>query len=443
MKMADIEAQLRARGLDLTQEPAQDSAPAAASPLSAIGRALSAAVPAGGDLSRLPPLPAALVETDGGDPVLLRGTVALLGGAGGVGKSWLALDLAIAVALGKQASWPRKSGQMVRGWRVAEAPGKVLYLGAEDSAAALHARCERLCEARGDDVARDLGDRLLIASIADGGGGGGALVTRSKTDKGMIETLAGDDLRKHVATGGYSLVIVDPGSRFLGAEAELDPGAATAAIDALLNLATGADGPLVLACMHSTKAARREGTADAASVRGSSALTDGVRAVLEITANGGAGLLTHSKSNSTIQAQPLPLIREAADGAPIAGWAAATHADRAKLSARADRRAKFEALADHVSQVAGMAGGVEKDKWADLADALKVPDMPTRKTLALVGAPFPERLAEVLHVWDSCPDFARPKDDATNANATNANATNTGRGKAGKGTGSAAEGLPT
>jgi len=124
----------------LTEEDTPASAPVDRVPL--IRRLLSVA-----DLAALPPV-VPLV-----DGLLYRGTLAQLAGPPGSYKSFLALALACAVAIGKP--W--------EGYRIPRA-GVVVYVAAE-GATGLRARILAWCEANGVDPA-DLDGRLFILPCA-------------------------------------------------------------------------------------------------------------------------------------------------------------------------------------------------------------------------------------------------------------------------------------
>lgn len=88
------------------------------------------------------------------DPLIPTGTVTLLGGDGGVGKSLLAMQLAIATAAPNNRTWC--------GRRVVDGPA--VYISAEDDTDELHRRVKSICEAEGIDV--DELFRLAIVPLA-------------------------------------------------------------------------------------------------------------------------------------------------------------------------------------------------------------------------------------------------------------------------------------
>lgn len=95
------------------------------------------------------PIPARHWIVDG---LIPSGTVTLLGGDGGTGKSLIALQLACSMALGK--SW---LGTSTHG-------GQAIYISAEDDEAELHRRIADICQAEGVTPAEL--DRLTLRSLA-------------------------------------------------------------------------------------------------------------------------------------------------------------------------------------------------------------------------------------------------------------------------------------
>jgi hypothetical protein len=85
-------------------------------------------------------------------------------------------------------------------------------------------------------------------------------------------------LIKNAPKGGWALIVLDPISRFLGAEAETDNAAATAFIALMEQLSMELPGnPTILFCHHMNKSAISGNASGQEASRGSSAITDGVR----------------------------------------------------------------------------------------------------------------------------------------------------------------------
>lgn len=124
--------------------------------------------------------------------LLPAGTVALLSGDGGVGKSLLALQLAAATASG--GPWVGQECQT----------GGALVLAAEDDLDELHRRLAAICAAEMIDL-RDLTD-LRIAPLA----GQNALLAEVKTNRNRVEaTELWQELRAQVETHRPALVVLD------------------------------------------------------------------------------------------------------------------------------------------------------------------------------------------------------------------------------------------
>jgi hypothetical protein len=103
--------------------------------------------------------------------------------------------------------------------------------------------------------------------------------------------------------GGWSLIILDPISRLMGADAEIDNGVATQFIALLEELTIDLPGnPTILFAHHVSKAAIQAGEKqNQTAARGASALTDGVRWQTNFFKedNGELTILEMTKSNFT------------------------------------------------------------------------------------------------------------------------------------------------
>jgi hypothetical protein len=227
-----------------------------------------------------PPAVASWADDEGElHPLLRRGLVALLSGEGGLGKSFAALDLAAAVALG--AEW-------LGAFPCAE--GAALVVSCEDDGPTLAARLEAICAARGltpAERARVLGrvHRLDLGAAFDG-------PWKLSGDDGEPTDLA-EDLLRLARLGappeGWALVVLDPVAQLAGGDVEKDARAATSFLAVARRFGKLSGSPAVLLPVHTAKGARGVGKAaealDASSVRGSSGLVDGARAVLALAAS--------------------------------------------------------------------------------------------------------------------------------------------------------------
>lgn len=238
---------------------------------------------AGIDLADRPPNRRWLLKR-GNDGVLPLGKCGVLAASGGAGKTMALVQLAYAVATG--TDW--------LGTFQVEQPGNVLaLLGEEDAeevqrrffhaanAAVVHA--DGFAEAA-DDVRQVLmnddgakhrelaAKRIVAVPLA---GVQAALMARDEKGN-TVETDAIVHLRRRLAEHEWSLIIVDPLSRFGSDDVETDNAAATRLVQAIESLVSvkGAGGPTVLVAHHSGKTPEADGSVK---VRGSSAITDGFR----------------------------------------------------------------------------------------------------------------------------------------------------------------------
>jgi hypothetical protein len=198
--------------------------------------------------------------------VLPLGRVGMLAGAGGAGKSYAAIQLALAVATGRP--W-------LDTFKVSK-PGRVLLaLGEED-----HEEIQRRLYYTAGFLDLTPDEREAAASCIVPLALAGHNV--AFTDEGSRETALYRAVRDRISDGNeWSLLVFDPLSRFAGPEAEIDNAAATRLIEVFeaLTKIPGAGSPTVIVAHHTTKGSRRDGgdAAEATAARGSSALTDGVR----------------------------------------------------------------------------------------------------------------------------------------------------------------------
>lgn len=232
------------------------------------------------------------VDEKEGEGILPLGKVGMLAAAGSAGKSWLTIQLALAVATG--GDW--------LGLKV-ESPGRVLLaLGEEEEEEAQRriywaAKALGLSASDQEKAAR----RIYVLSLS----GRQVALTGEEPSFRVGATTDGERdsadglpvtalfwelvgrLEEGSGTDGFEpwrLVVLDPLSRFAGLEVETDSAQATRFIQAAERLTAKKHGqPTVLLTHHTNKTSRKEGqsaSSDAAAAtasRGSSALTDGVR----------------------------------------------------------------------------------------------------------------------------------------------------------------------
>ena len=272
-----------------------------------------------------------------------RGSAGILAGAGAVGKSWAALDLAVMVAAGATKDGATKW----LGFEVV-ASGRVVYVAAEDPAEVLGGRLYRLATKLDEEQRARLKDRLHVVALADADPellrvwriarqmnpdearaagvavswkdeGGEPVPLRSPSvaetktiPSEFLKTMAEDLKTAKEADKGVALVVLDPLSRLGGSDAETDNAVAARLMRALGGLAADA-GAAVIVVHHTTKAARKPGEKPTGTgIRGASALSDGARWTAEMIGDeeGSGVTLSVSKTSYGRGVAPVRLVRE-------------------------------------------------------------------------------------------------------------------------------------
>ncbi len=223
-------------------------------------------------------------------PFLPQGKVGMFVAPGGTGKTQALSQLAVSVATGLPwfdcfhvASIPGKSASKGRA---------LLALGEEDQDE-IQRRVNPYIQfllAKSQDKSQFLTDlRSNLKPLALDGIG--PRMIGAKADGYNPEPFF-DDLHKVLQDGKpWRLIILDPGSRFMGPDCETDNNAATRFIELIEQLTRLPGEPTVILAHHTRKGAKGNGNKDAA--RGASALTDGARWVAQLTQ------LTDSEDNPT------------------------------------------------------------------------------------------------------------------------------------------------
>lgn len=225
----------------------------------------------------LPPREHLLTDNRTGKGAIDKAGAWLFAAAGGAGKSYGTIDLGLAVAAG---------GTWLGTFQTSGRPGRVLLVVVEDTAEDVRRRMKRIADAMGYRAA-DIAGRVQMLPLK------GTFTSLVRQDRNLGTYVMGDglaDLREFLAAqraehGAYDLVVIDPIARVAGLSLDKDSEAASKFIDALDVLSEAAGG-LVLGVSHTNKTSRKEGSlgkpAEATDVRGSTALTDGVRGVISL-----------------------------------------------------------------------------------------------------------------------------------------------------------------
>lgn len=234
--------------------------------------------------------------------VLPLGKAGMLYADGGTGKTYALIQLAISVAVGRR--WLDYFNTPHQ--------GRVLLALAEEDREELHRRLYEVARAMRltDEQERLAGERVVALPLA---GVSACLMTPDGADSSFLESL-----RKQLAAGqDWRLVVIDPLSRFAGAEAEKDNAAATRFVQQVESLLAAPGGPTVLVSHHSKKPANGGVSAGASAhnARGASALGAGFRWTAELERMGDAGArFTVTKSNYAPHGRPVHLTREGDSG---------------------------------------------------------------------------------------------------------------------------------
>ena len=201
--------------------------------------------------------------------ILPRRVPGLVAAVGGLGKSFILLDLAMKVAGGDQGMHQETAlgGHIVHN-------GKVVFLGAEDSANSMH---RRIANISGPNLRERAAGNLFVVPMPDAGG-----------PMPFIQNVMGqysvtpefDSIRQQLMDmGDIALVIIDPLQAFAAADINTDPAAAQFWWSLMSELCVAA-GANVLIAHHM----RKEGTFSIKksvqareAIRGTTALVDGAR----------------------------------------------------------------------------------------------------------------------------------------------------------------------
>ena len=248
----------------------------------------------GGWLRTPPPPRSYLLSYIAGAGCLPCGIVGLVAGEGGVSKTQAVVQLALAVA----------SGMRWLDTLVVRAPGHVALVVAEEDIEEVRRRLFHAAQVMGLPEGLDASvlPRVRIFAMR---GEAVALIKRARRQTsvkaiGSSESTASretteewepsaffdrfyGDLDSEAPDEGWSLIVLDPLSRFAGVDTEADNYAATRFIAVCEKLLRLPGSPTVLLTHHSSKSARQTAAVGTDVARGVTALTDGVRWVATLT----------------------------------------------------------------------------------------------------------------------------------------------------------------
>ena len=208
------------------------------------------------------PEPVLTRDTDEGGRILSVGGAAILSGAGGIGKSYITLALAMAAGEAEQG-WAARCGIRVR-------PGPIYLVSYEDDPVWIRHRLDKLSGGNEDSL-RHIAVWQKPQPLFTGGG--------TRGNAGPLEIWK--TLWEDICEVRPSLVVIDPVSMALIDSSVNESGPVRMFLQELAAAATEAE-TAVLLVAHSTKAARGRDTdeTDPGNVAGSATWFDAARGVL-------------------------------------------------------------------------------------------------------------------------------------------------------------------
>lgn len=209
-----------------------------------------------------PPAKFLAIDTRTGKGAFGERGVCILGGAGGAGKSFTTLSMALAVAC--HSPW--------MGCILPERAGRVLIISAEDDTAQIRERLYYTARTLGLAPAPPGSINILdihdMVPKLD-------LLTKDARATDQAHELA-DTVRR---LGPFDLMVVDPIGRVAGASIDKDNNAAISLVSVLESVSTAGQG-LVWGVHHSSGEARKTGRKDASALRGATGIGDSARMVV-------------------------------------------------------------------------------------------------------------------------------------------------------------------
>lgn len=224
-------------------------------------------------LEEAPKMPRLINQIEGScvKAFIRKGIVGMLVGSGGVGKTHALAQLAISITTG--IPWLGKYP--------VEKTGYVFMGMGENSEEDIHRLLRKTVKKLFKEQTSFLNKNPLVEaskrlSVASFNGLDSSFICKGRPTQAYELLLW--ELKEKEPEDGWSCIILDPISRFLGADAETDNASATRFIALLEKLTLELEGrPTVLFGHHMSKNAQAARNTDQGAARGSSAITDGVR----------------------------------------------------------------------------------------------------------------------------------------------------------------------
>jgi RecA-family ATPase len=288
--------------------------------------------------------------------LLPRSEVGFVLGPGGLGKSIMMMGLAISVATGRK--W-------LDHFIVSE-PGRVLLILGEEKLKQAHRRLYELCTSMRltSEQAQLVRERVVLMPLS------GVMAPLVRQEGGLTtETDVAQWLRARMQSADWTLVIVDPVSRFAGADTESDNVQATRFVQTVETLCSVPGAPTVLLVHHSNKISRADDAArpSAADSRGASALTDAGRWCANLVRRKDGGVALHFTKNNYAEQYDEPVLLERTFG----GYLRVETAEAKQRHVDAQERAlatKDAELRERILKLLARRPGLSK---TDIRDDLK------------------------------------------------------------------------
>lgn len=203
--------------------------------------------------------------------IIPQGVPMLLAAIGGLGKSFIALDLAVKIAAGDDTfhTFTALGGRVIN-------HGQVVFLTAEDSRDSIHRRLTSIAD---DEIRNRAAGKLFVVPLPDAGG---SVPFISESMGGMELTQAYWAVREQLMEfDNLRLIIVDPLQAFVHADVNANPAAAQFWWSSMAELCASTGATLMV-----THHMRKEGSFSIKksmqareAIRGTTALVDGARLV--------------------------------------------------------------------------------------------------------------------------------------------------------------------
>lgn len=227
------------------------------------------------------------------------GKAVALAAGGGTGKTIALCQLGLSVAAG--VPW--------FGFNVAT-PGNVLLLLGEEDREEVQRRLRNAADGLGGNgLSAEQRQEVLPRITAVPLAGCPVAFVQDDGHRNIIETSFLAELRQRLEEHEWSLVVVDPLSRFASTEAEKDNAAATRFVQAVESLVRAPGNPTVVVSAHSSQQSLQQGQPG---MRGVTGLVDGFRMVMtlgKVGAGAARGVrLHHEKSNYTMPWDDVTLV---------------------------------------------------------------------------------------------------------------------------------------